>query len=151
MGYRPLVITTGGSLTSTDGHIYWPSPTDITEFANWEDSQNFGWKVFCHYKGIVAISPKHLTMPVSSRIRDDQQQFLIPLPVHSDIEQSVFSETILVYSIMALPLPAGSSGTYTITGMMRGRKLLVWIWIRWSWVIFILIIVEGLVHVAGVR
>lgn len=43
------------------------------------------------------------------------------------------------------------AGRYQVTCMVMQSKIHVWIWIRWSWIIFILCILNGFVHVVGVR
>lgn len=63
----------------------------------------------------------------------------------------VFSGSSPIYRIVAPPLRGDVAGTYEVTNMVQGRKLFVWIRIRWSWIIFILCIINGIVHVVGVR
>lgn len=60
------------------------------------------------------------------------------------------SEAKALYTVSSgSSLTSGMAGSYQVTSLVLERKIRVWIWIRWSWIIFILCITNGFVHVVG--
>lgn len=55
-----------------------------------------------------------------------------------------------VYRLASLALRPSVVGTYQVHGMHEKTKLLMWIWVRWSWIIFLIIIFDNICRVVGV-
>lgn len=55
-----------------------------------------------------------------------------------------------VYRLASLALRPSVVGTYQVHGMHEKTKLLIWIWVRWSWIIFLIIIFDNICRVVGV-